>query len=203
MTLTNTGDREGVEVVQLYVRDVISSATVYEKNLRGFERIRLAPGESREVTFTLVPDDLASYYSAKGKREVEPGDFRIMVGASSEDIRLEDTVTVVPYAGSAVTAGNISETGWSGSGGDFMTVSLDAGNPVSCVFITWSGLGQEEVPFEIQLSSGGGQFLTVFSGTATTGDQTCSFPETSASDLRILIRSGEATIANVRIPGQH
>ena len=203
MTLTNTGDREGEEVVQLYVRDVISSATVYEKNLRGFERVRLAPGESREVTFTLVPDDLAFYYSAKGKREVEPGDFRIMIGASSEDIRLEDTVTVVPYAGSAVTAGNISETGWSGSGGDFLTVSLDAGRPVDCVFITWSGLGQEKVPFEIQLSSGGGQFLTVYSGTATTGDQTCSFPKTSASDLRILIRSGEATIANVRIPGQH
>lgn len=239
MTLTNTGDREGDEVVQLYVRDVISSATVYEKNLRGFERIRLAPGESREVTFTLVPDDLASYYSAKGKREVEPGDFRIMVGASSEDIRLEDTVTVVPYTGSAVTGngakwmsgerlpegtdgngsgnpagnddegalkhseGDINEAGWTGSVGDFLTVSLDADSPVDCVFITWSGLGQEKVAFEVQLSSGGGQFLTVYSGTATTGDQTCSFPETSATDLRVLIRSGEATIANVRIPGQH
>lgn len=85
--VTNTGSREGDEVVQLYVNDVISSTTTYEKNLRGFERIHLKPGESRTITFSLVPDDLV-LINAAHERVVEPGEFKVMLGSSYEDIRL-------------------------------------------------------------------------------------------------------------------
>ena len=91
--ITNTGDRKGDEVVQLYIRDLLGSVTTYEKQLRGFERIPLEPGETKTVTFTLFPKDL-SLLDRNMVRVVEPGDFRIMVGASSEDIRLETVLTV-------------------------------------------------------------------------------------------------------------
>lgn len=85
--VTNTGRYEGDEVVQLYVNDVISSTTTYEKSLRGFERIHLKPGESRTVHFPIVPDDLV-LVNANHERVVEPGEFKVMVGSSYEDIRL-------------------------------------------------------------------------------------------------------------------
>jgi beta-glucosidase len=84
----NTGAREGTEVVQLYTRDVVSSVTTYEKNLRGFARVRLAPGETKTVTFTLGFADLA-LWDRNMRFVVEPGTFRVMVGSSSEDIRLK------------------------------------------------------------------------------------------------------------------
>jgi beta-glucosidase len=84
----NTGGREGVEVVQLYTRDVVSSVTTYEKNLRGFERVSLKPGETKTVTFKLGFADLA-LWNREMKFVVEPGTFRVMVGSSSEDIRMK------------------------------------------------------------------------------------------------------------------
>ena len=83
----NTGLREGVEIVQLYTRDLVSSVTTYEKNLRGFARVSLKPAEAKTVTFTLTPADL-SLWDRNMKFVVEPGMFRVMVGSSSEDIRL-------------------------------------------------------------------------------------------------------------------
>lgn len=91
--ITNTGEVEGDEVVQLYVNDVISSTTTYEKNLRGFERVHLQPGESKQVRFQIVPDDLI-LINARNERVVEPGEFRVMVGSSYEDIRLKDSFFV-------------------------------------------------------------------------------------------------------------
>lgn len=90
----NTGALEGDEVVQLYTRDVVSSVTTYEKNLRGFERVHLQPGETRTVTFTLHSDDLALWDRAM-HFVVEPGKFRVMVGAGSEDIRLNGEFEIV------------------------------------------------------------------------------------------------------------
>jgi beta-glucosidase len=87
LTIKNTGTREGDEVVQLYTRDLVSSVTTYEKNLRGFERVHLGPGESKTTTFTLTPDDLA-LWDRNMRFVVEPGMFRVMIGSSSEDIRL-------------------------------------------------------------------------------------------------------------------
>src|ERR1051325_5525624 len=83
----NTGTREGDEVVQLYTRDLVSSVTTYEKNLRGFERVNLKPGETKRVAFTLKPEDLA-LWDRDMHFVVEPGKFRVMIGSSSEDIRL-------------------------------------------------------------------------------------------------------------------
>src|SRR5580765_6592211 len=82
----NTGTRPGDEVVQLYTRDMVSSVTTYEKNLRGFERITLQPGEKKNVTFTLTPADL-SLWDRNMHFIVEPGIFKVMIGSSSEDIR--------------------------------------------------------------------------------------------------------------------
>ncbi|HEY0176433.1 MAG TPA: glycoside hydrolase family 3 C-terminal domain-containing protein, partial [Pedobacter sp.] len=86
-TIKNTGKTEGDEVVQLYVEDEISSVTTYSKNLRGFDRVHLLPGESKKVSFVLTEHDL-SLLNIDMKRVVEPGWFKIMAGASSEDIRL-------------------------------------------------------------------------------------------------------------------
>jgi beta-glucosidase len=90
----NAGAREGAEVVQLYTRDVVSSVITYEKNLRGFERISLKPNETRTVTFTLEPEDL-ELLDAEMRWVVEPGLFKVMVGASSEDIRLQGEFEIV------------------------------------------------------------------------------------------------------------
>jgi len=93
-TLKNTGPRAGDEVVQLYIRDVVSSVTTYELNLRGFERVRLQPGEARTVSFK-VPASAMWLISRDGKRVVEPGVFDVFVGSSSEDLRLKGSYSVV------------------------------------------------------------------------------------------------------------
>ncbi|HKB16048.1 MAG TPA: glycoside hydrolase family 3 C-terminal domain-containing protein, partial [Planctomycetota bacterium] len=84
----NAGARAGEEVVQLYVRDEIGGVVRPVKELRGFRRIALAPGEARTVRFGLGPGDLA-YPGPDGRPIVESGAFRAMVGASSSDLRLE------------------------------------------------------------------------------------------------------------------
>lgn len=84
--VTNKGDRAGAEVVQLYVRDLVGSTTRPVKELKGFRKIELAPGESRPVGFTLTADDLA-FYTARGVWEAEPGDFVVFVGGSSADLQ--------------------------------------------------------------------------------------------------------------------
>jgi len=89
----NTGARQGDEVAQLYVRDVLGSVARPVMELKGFERISLAPGEQRECRLTLGPDELRML-DANMRWIVEPGVFRIMVGASSKDIRLRGELTV-------------------------------------------------------------------------------------------------------------
>ena len=98
LDVKNTGAREGDEVVQLYTRDLVSSVTTYEKNLRGFERVHLKPGETRTLTFTLKPEDLA-LWDRSMRFVVEPGAFRVMVGSSSEDIRLTGEFNIIPAVG--------------------------------------------------------------------------------------------------------
>lgn len=84
----NTGDVAGDEIVQLYLRDEVSSVTTYVKVLRGFERIHLLPGEEKQIEFILTPQDLG-LWNKDNHFVVEPGRFTVMVGASSEDIRLK------------------------------------------------------------------------------------------------------------------
>ncbi|GEL12044.1 beta-glucosidase [Flavobacterium glycines] len=82
----NTGDRDGEEVVQLYINDVYSSTTTPEKTLKGFKRIFIKKGETQSVEFTLTPDEL-SLWNREMKRVVEPGDFEVMVGGNSFDLK--------------------------------------------------------------------------------------------------------------------
>ena len=88
VNVENVGAREGDEVVQLYIRDVVASVARPLKELKGFKRITLRPGERKEVTFSLTLDDLA-FYDINMRRVVEPGVFEVMVGSSSEDIRVK------------------------------------------------------------------------------------------------------------------
>ncbi|MBX2926603.1 MAG: beta-glucosidase BglX [Saprospiraceae bacterium] len=86
LTLTNTGKVAGTEVVQLYIQDVVGSATRPVKELKGFEHVTLAPGESKQVSFTLSAKDLA-FYTAARKWEAEPGAFRVYVGTNSQEVK--------------------------------------------------------------------------------------------------------------------
>jgi beta-glucosidase len=93
LRVRNTGARAGDEVVQLYVRDVLASLARPVMELKGFERISLAPGEEREVTFAL-PVAAMRMLDERMRWVIEPGDFRVMVGASSKDIRLRGAFRV-------------------------------------------------------------------------------------------------------------
>jgi beta-glucosidase len=94
VNVTNTGSRKGDEVVQLYVRDKVSSVITYDSQLRGFERVPLNPGETKTVTFTLKPEDF-ELLDKNMNWVVEPGKFEIMIGASSEDIKLKQEIELL------------------------------------------------------------------------------------------------------------
>lgn len=220
LKVTNTGKRAGDEVVQLYTRDILSSVTTYEKNLAGFERIHLKPGESKEIVFTLDRKHL-ELLNADMKWTVEPGEFAIMAGASSEDIRLNGIVTVEDYQArlqalesqnpiSPVTAStdmknapNVLDkqknTVWQGNKGDYITFALKNGSKINEVAIAFKRDNGLPAEFEIQLSGGGGQFLTVYSGTVSQYGELISYPfkGTTASDLRILLNDDRVGIAEV------
>lgn len=91
--VTNTGRRAGAEVVQLYVRDMVSSFVAYDSMLRGFEKVTLEPGQTRRVSFTLTPESF-QMLDKDMKWVVEPGEFEIRIGACSEDIRLRETINL-------------------------------------------------------------------------------------------------------------
>ena len=87
-TVKNTGDCDGQEIVQLYIRDMVASIAQAPILLKAFERVELKKGESKTITFNLGKREL-SMYNAQLEEVVEPGDFKVMIGASSDDIRLE------------------------------------------------------------------------------------------------------------------
>ncbi len=91
--VTNNGKRKGDDVVQLYLKDKESSVIAYESQLRGFERITLEPGETKTVRFILHPDDF-SLLDKNMNWVVEPGEFELRIGSSSEDIKLRKDITV-------------------------------------------------------------------------------------------------------------
>ncbi len=97
--LRNTGKRSGKEVVQLYVRDVRSLLVRPEKELKSFAKVELAPGKSRTVSFHLDREAFWYYNPAKNGWVVEAGDFEILIGASSHDLRLRAAATLLPLLG--------------------------------------------------------------------------------------------------------
>jgi beta-glucosidase len=92
--VTNTGRREGTEVVQMYIRDLVSSVTRPVKELKGFKKISLKPGETKTVAFEITPESLA-FYDVEMNYVVEPGEFEIMVGTSSRDSDLQKVILKV------------------------------------------------------------------------------------------------------------
>ena len=95
LPITNTGQRPGAEVVQLYVRPRQSRLARPVKELKGFAKVELAPGETKPVSFTLDVRDLSYYDPAKGGWVAEPGAYDLLVGASSRDIRVQATIQLV------------------------------------------------------------------------------------------------------------
>ncbi|MBO4340678.1 MAG: glycoside hydrolase family 3 C-terminal domain-containing protein [Bacteroidales bacterium] len=200
--ITNTGKRDGDEIVQLYIHDCLSSITVYEKQLRGFERIHLEPGQTKTVKMTLGPAEL-SLLDANMKRVVECGDFDILVGASSTDIRLQAKLRVSDgndpldedfYPDDASTRRacfpasiNVSED---------VTVPLKEGKLINDLAVEW-GKGTE-CEFEILFTNGGGQFLPLYKGRAIgEGCGKYEFEATEASEIRISITKGHAVVKDM------
>lgn len=222
LKVTNTGDMAGDEVVQLYTRDVLSSVTTYEKNLAGFERVHLQPGETKEVKFTIDRKHL-ELLDADMKWVVEPGEFVVIAGSSSEDIRQTTVLNVEDYhtrnarleaekPEKPVSASTNPEdvmkvldsdntTYWQGNKGDYLTFALKGNPKVNEVSITFVRENNLPSTFEIQLSGGGGQFLTVYNGTVTEYGKpiTYTFKGTTASDLRILLNDDRVGVVEVNI----
>ena len=222
LKVTNTGGVAGDEVVQLYTRDVLSSVTTYEKNLAGFERVHLQPGETKEVKFTIDRKHL-EFLDADMKWVVEPGEFVVMAGSSSDDIRQTTVLNVEDYhtrnarleaekPEKPVSASTNPEdvmkvldgdntTYWQGNKGDYLTFALKGNPKVDEVSITFVRENNLPSTFEIQLSGGGGQFLTVYNGTVTEYGKpiTYTFKGTTASDLRILLNDDRVGVAEVNI----
>lgn len=95
LSITNTGTRDGDEVVQLYLKDVLASVARPVLELKGFQRITLKAGETKNLTFTITPEML-KMLNANMEWVVEPGNFELLIGASSRDIRLKTLLTVKP-----------------------------------------------------------------------------------------------------------
>ena len=93
-TLTNTGDREGAEVAQLYVSDPVCSVMRPVKELKGFKKVFLKPGESRRITLDIPVSSLAFYSEAQSQFVVEPGEFILQLGASASDIKQKISIDV-------------------------------------------------------------------------------------------------------------
>lgn len=89
VTVTNTGNRSGKEVVQMYIRDMVGSITRPVKELKGFQKIELKPGESKKVSFTIGVEDL-KFYNSDLKFAAEPGNFKIFIGTNSRDVKEAD-----------------------------------------------------------------------------------------------------------------
>jgi beta-glucosidase len=113
ITVRNTGERAGDEVVQLYCRDVVASVARPNQMLVGFARVSLAPGQARRLRFTVHPSRLA-FYDPQMRFVTEPGAFTFGVGASSSDIRAEQTVelagAVTAYRQREIVATRVVET---------------------------------------------------------------------------------------------
>ncbi|MCD8035712.1 MAG: fibronectin type III-like domain-contianing protein, partial [Alistipes sp.] len=180
----------------LYIHDVLSSVTTYEKNLRGFDRVHLKAGETRRVTMQVRPQDL-SLLNEQMERVVEPGDFEVLIGASSTDIRLKATVTVEGEG--AVAQKEEARYPHALGKGESLILPIGSDARPEGVEIRWSKDSQGT--FEVQLMSGGGQFLTVGSypiRSARPG-AVYRFRRTNASEMRILITEGRGRIEALRI----
>lgn len=215
----NTGEYAGDEVVQLYLRDVLSSITTYEKMLRGFKRIHLKPGEICEVEFVLYPRDL-QLLNEDYNWVVEPGVFNVMIGASSEDIRLKASFKVLDDPSKQATVQDCIEgdntdsntsairlitdgdftTAWKALQGDYVTIAIKDEMYSNKIGIAWKE-GSDNSTFEIQVSSGGGQFLTVITDKVRANNKMYYYTidHRPISDIRVLVSKGNASLSELKL----
>ena len=205
-TVTNTGDRRGDEIPQLYFTDKLSSVTVYEKQLRGFERITLEPGETKTVTMTLTPDDL-SLLDKDMNRVVEPGEFDLFISASSTDVRLKETIIVTDKDGNVVgveeypdDASKVASIFPATIGvSEDVTLPLKDEERITTLTIHWAK--DSDCEYEILTTNGGGQFLPVYKGTVKGARvQICNFTRTRASEVRVAVIKGKGTVLKLESP---
>lgn len=195
----NTGKCAGDEVLQLYIHDDVSSITVYEKQLRGFERVTLAPGEEKTVSFTLAPNAF-EMLDADMKRTIEPGTFGIYIGSSSTDLRLGTTVNVMDPANPVKMTEGTNVAGVllpvDLKDGDEISFQLDLNKSFSKVNLSWRM--DSKCRFVLETTAGGGQFFKIYEADAVTGmQQRCWFKSTNGSELKLRILSGHGTLVDV------
>lgn len=199
-TVTNTGKYKGDEIVQLYLHDVESSITVYDKMLRGFERVPLESGESKKVTFHLGPEAF-SMLDRNFNKVIEPGVFDILVGASSKDLRLGASLTVMDP--SDPERGFVEENILSDvlpftmkAGEDFI-IPLDENVEFKKLELTWRM--DTDCEFEVGINQGGGQFVPFSARKASrTGSvQNVSSNPTRGTELKIVVLKGRGTVSAI------
>jgi len=195
----NTGSRKGDEVVQLYMHDVVSSITVYEKQLRGFERITLEPGEEKTVEFTLEPKAF-EMLDAKMKRVIEPGLFDLYIGASSTDFRLGETVNIMDPANPVElkSFGKVAgvELPVTLKEGEEVIFPLNIEKQFNKVYLSWRM--DTNCRFVIETTMGGGQFFKIYESDAVSDQQQrCWLKATNGSELKIRVIKGRGTLVGV------
>ena len=197
--VTNTGKYKGDEIVQLYTHDVASSITVFERMLRGFERITLEPGETKTVTMTLTPKDF-TMLDRNMKPVIEPGFFEIYVGASSVDIRLGEDLTIKDPAdpdkvfktSDSPLADRLPVTL---KEGDEFIIPVNQNVEVKKFDIQWRL--DSNCTYEVLLNLGGGQFNVELVMETTGGMQKPRFTGAfKASDIMIRVVKGQGTITH-------
>ncbi|MCX8183756.1 MAG: glycoside hydrolase family 3 C-terminal domain-containing protein [Crenarchaeota archaeon] len=192
--VTNVGEKEGEEVAQLYVQDPVASVARPVKELKGFQRLVLKPGETRRVVFTLTADDLA-FLGEDMRRIVEPGEFKIMVGASSEDIRLQSILKIEKRLVADVKCTSLkTDRGKIVSGEAFtLTARLRNNGPISDIIPVRVVSGGEELARRsVELSPGEKREVKIrlkIKGKARREILVCT-PEPSRS-LKITVRGGK------------
>ncbi len=197
-TLANTGKYKGDEIVQLYIHDEESSITVYDKMLRGFERVSLEPGESKEVTIHL-PARAFEMLDRNMQTVIEPGIFDIFIGASSVDLRLGAPLTVMDpadpnrkFVEDNILAESLPVTLREGE--EFI-IPLDDKIEFKRFDLQWRM--DSDCEYSISLNEGGGQFVQLF------GKKRCQIGSAQkfsvdgtrhGSDMKIQVLKGKGTI---------
>ncbi|MDE6147959.1 MAG: glycoside hydrolase family 3 C-terminal domain-containing protein [Bacteroidales bacterium] len=198
-TVENTGKCKGDEIPQLYIHDVESSITVYDRMLRGFDRITLEPGEKKTVSMLLGPESF-TMLDRDMKEVIEPGIFEVYVGASSTDIRLASEVTVLdPECPERIFRQTDSRLEGllpvEMKAGDYVTFPVNPSQSFRKFDLIWRM--DTDCTYEIQLNEGGGQFVTVMAMTSKGGAQKPRLPhDYNASDIRILVTEGRGVVTS-------
>ncbi|MBQ9310303.1 MAG: glycoside hydrolase family 3 C-terminal domain-containing protein [Bacteroidales bacterium] len=197
--ITNTGKMKGDEIAQIYLHDRESSITVYDKLLRGFERVSLEPGETKTVRITL-PAEAFEMLDRNMETIIEPGIFDVYVGASSVDFRLGATITVLDPANPSRTFKEDDVLGEllpaTLAAGDEVTFPLDDKVEFKRFEIQWRM--DSACTFEVQLNEGGGQFTPIYQGKSTVTPKrvTISGGVRHGSDLRVVVTEGKGTVTS-------